>query len=123
MIPELRQEFWENVNVPGGADELNQTLEYAGRVADFLELAELMCRDALDREESCGGHFRTEYQTADGEALRNDDEYAYVAPGSTPARTPSPSCTRSRSSSRTSSWPRATGNRRGRRRTARRKLG
>ena len=77
-IPELRQEFWENVNVPGGAGELNQTLEYAGRVADFFEFAELMVRDALHREESCGGHFRTEYQTPDGEAKRNDDEYAYV---------------------------------------------
>ncbi len=67
-IPALREEFWRSVNVPGSGTELNQSLEYAGRVADFLELAELMCRDALHREESCGGHFRTEHQTADGEA-------------------------------------------------------
>jgi succinate dehydrogenase / fumarate reductase, flavoprotein subunit len=79
QIPLLRAEFWRNVNVPGSATELNQALEKAGRVADFLELGELMCRDALHREESCGGHFRVEYQTPDGEALRNDDEYAYVA--------------------------------------------
>ncbi|HET6778635.1 MAG TPA: fumarate reductase/succinate dehydrogenase flavoprotein subunit [Gemmatimonadales bacterium] len=78
-IPRLRAEFWRNVNVPGSAAELNQALEKAGRVADFLELGELMCRDALHREESCGGHFRVEYQTPDGEALRNDDEFAYVA--------------------------------------------
>ena len=78
-IPELREEFWRNVNVPGSDAELNQALEKAGRVADFLELAELMCRDALHREESCGGHFREEYQTADGEALRDDEQFAYVA--------------------------------------------
>ncbi|HYF38697.1 MAG TPA: fumarate reductase/succinate dehydrogenase flavoprotein subunit [Gemmatimonadales bacterium] len=78
-IPQLRAEFWRNVNVPGSASELNQALEKAGRVADFLELGELMCRDALHREESCGGHFRMEYQTPDGEALRNDEEFAYVA--------------------------------------------
>jgi succinate dehydrogenase / fumarate reductase flavoprotein subunit len=78
-IPELRKEFWENLNVPGSGDELNQALERAGRVADYMELAELMCRDALHREESCGGHFREEYQTPDGEALRNDEEFAYVA--------------------------------------------
>ncbi|MBX9927637.1 MAG: fumarate reductase/succinate dehydrogenase flavoprotein subunit [Gemmatimonadaceae bacterium] len=77
-IPELRAEFWENVNVPGSASELNQSLEKAGRVADFLEFGELMCRDALHREESCGGHFRTEYQE-EGEAKRNDDAFAYVA--------------------------------------------
>jgi succinate dehydrogenase / fumarate reductase flavoprotein subunit len=71
-IPELREEFWRNVNVPGSDAELNQALEKAGRVADFLELAELMCRDALHREESCGGHFREEFQTEDGEALRDD---------------------------------------------------
>jgi succinate dehydrogenase / fumarate reductase flavoprotein subunit len=65
--------------VPGNNGELNQSLEYAGRVADFLEFGELMCRDALEREESCGGHFREEYQTPDGEAKRNDEEYAYVA--------------------------------------------
>jgi succinate dehydrogenase / fumarate reductase flavoprotein subunit len=78
-IPELREEFWRNVNVPGSDAELNQALEKAGRVADFLELGELMCRDALHREESCGGHFREEYQTEDGEALRNDERFAYVA--------------------------------------------
>lgn len=78
-IPALRQEFWENVTVPGSGQELNQSLEHAGRVADFLELAELMCRDALHREESCGGHFRTEHQTPDGEARRDDDRFAYVA--------------------------------------------
>jgi succinate dehydrogenase / fumarate reductase flavoprotein subunit len=78
-IPQLREEFWRNVNVPGSDAELNQALERAGRVADFLELSELMCRDALHREESCGGHFRIEYQTPDGEALRNDEDFAYVA--------------------------------------------
>ncbi len=78
-IPALREEFWADVKVPGNGAELNQSLEYAGRVADFLEFAELMCRDALEREESCGGHFREEYQTPEGEAKRNDDEYAYVA--------------------------------------------
>jgi succinate dehydrogenase / fumarate reductase flavoprotein subunit len=65
--------------VPGSDDDLNQSLEKAGRVADFLELGELMCRDALDREESCGGHFREESQTEEGEAKRNDEQYAYVA--------------------------------------------
>ncbi|MEO5815648.1 MAG: fumarate reductase/succinate dehydrogenase flavoprotein subunit, partial [Gemmatimonadaceae bacterium] len=79
LIPKLREEFWKDVMIPGSGAELNQTLEHAGRVADFLELGELMCRDALDREESCGGHFRTEYQTPDGEALRNDEKFAYVA--------------------------------------------
>jgi succinate dehydrogenase flavoprotein subunit len=79
QIPRLREEFWRNVNVPGSDAELNQALERAGRVADFLELGELMCRDALQREESCGAHFRVEYQTPDGEALRNDRDYAYVA--------------------------------------------
>jgi succinate dehydrogenase / fumarate reductase flavoprotein subunit len=78
-IPAIREEFWRNVNVPGSDAELNQALEKAGRLADFLELAELMCIDALHREESCGGHFRVEYQTEDGEAQRNDDEFAYVA--------------------------------------------
>ena len=78
-IPELRAEFWENVNVPGENEELNQALEKAGRVADFLELAELMCIDALHRTESCGGHFREESQTPDGEALRDDEHFAYVA--------------------------------------------
>ena len=78
-IPELRNEFWENVNVLGGGLELNQALEQAGRVADFLEFGELLAYDALQREESCGGHFREEYQTEDGEALRNDSEYAFVS--------------------------------------------
>jgi succinate dehydrogenase / fumarate reductase flavoprotein subunit len=78
-IPKLREEFWRSVKVPGTGVELNQSLEKAGRVADFLELAELMCLDALHREESCGGHFRVEHQTPDGEALRHDDEFAYVA--------------------------------------------
>jgi succinate dehydrogenase / fumarate reductase flavoprotein subunit len=78
-IPELREEFWRNLNVPGSDAELNQALEKAGRVADFLELGELMCRDALHREESCGGHFREEHQTEDGEARRDDERFAYVA--------------------------------------------
>jgi succinate dehydrogenase / fumarate reductase flavoprotein subunit len=78
-IPELREEFWTNVNVLGGGEELNQALENAGRVADFLEFGELMCMDALNRNESCGGHFREEFQTPDGEALRNDEEYSYAA--------------------------------------------
>ena len=78
-IPALREEFHATVRVPGSGQELNQSLEHAHRVADFLELGELMCLDALQRDESCGGHFRTEYQTEDGEALRNDEEYAYVA--------------------------------------------
>ena len=79
IIPRLRAEFWRDVRVPGTGAELNQSLEHAGRVADFFELAELMCVDALHREESCGGHFRVEYQTPDGEARRRDDEFAYVA--------------------------------------------
>jgi succinate dehydrogenase flavoprotein subunit len=78
-IPALREEFWASVKVPGDAGDLNQGLEHAGRVADFLELAELMCLDALEREESCGGHFREEYQTAEGEALRNDEKFCHVA--------------------------------------------
>ena len=78
-IPELREEFWQNVNVPGSDAQLNQALEKAGRVADFLEFAELMCTDALHREESCGGHFREEHQTPDGEAQRDDAHFAYVA--------------------------------------------
>lgn len=79
MIRELRDQFWREVYVPGRADEYNPELEKALRVADFLELGELMMVDALDRDESCGGHFREEYQTEDGEALRRDDEYAYVS--------------------------------------------
>ena len=78
-IPELREEFWQNVNVPGSDVQLNQALEKAGRVADFLEFAELMCTDALHREESCGGHFREEHQTPDGEAQRDDARFAYAA--------------------------------------------
>ncbi|MBI1896361.1 MAG: fumarate reductase/succinate dehydrogenase flavoprotein subunit [Acidobacteria bacterium] len=78
-IAELREEYWQNVKVGGEPGELNQQLEQAGRVADFFELAELLCRDALDRNESCGGHFREEHQTPDGEALRNDEHYAYVS--------------------------------------------
>jgi len=78
-IPALREEFWQNVRITGGNDTLNQTLEHGLRVADFLELGELMCRDALHREESCGGHFREEYQTEEGEALRDDDNFAYAA--------------------------------------------
>ncbi len=93
-IPGLRAEFWRSVRVPGEAAELNQELEKANRVADFLELAELMLLDALLREESCGGHFREEHQTADGEALRDDVHFSYVAaweygpqPGAAPRRT------------------------------------
>ncbi|MBR9860999.1 fumarate reductase/succinate dehydrogenase flavoprotein subunit [bacterium] len=78
-IKELREDFWKNVSVPGSMDELNPELEKAGRVADFLELGELFARDALEREESCGGHFREEYQTEEGEALRDDQKYTYVA--------------------------------------------
>ncbi|MET8157387.1 fumarate reductase/succinate dehydrogenase flavoprotein subunit [Sphaerisporangium sp. NPDC005289] len=78
-IPELREEFWNNVKVPGEGEGLNQALERAGRVADFFDLAELMCLDALHRTESCGGHFRAESQTEDGEALRDDEGFAYVA--------------------------------------------
>ena len=78
-IRELRDQYWQHVNVGGGAEDLNQSLEKAGRVADFFELAELMCLDALDRNESCGGHFREEYQTAEGEAQRNDDHYSYAS--------------------------------------------
>jgi succinate dehydrogenase / fumarate reductase, flavoprotein subunit len=79
QIRDLRQEFWSDVNVLGTNEELNQALERAGRVADFFELGELMCIDALVRRESCGGHFRVESQTEDGEALRHDDEFAYVS--------------------------------------------
>jgi succinate dehydrogenase / fumarate reductase flavoprotein subunit len=78
-IPALRDEFWRDVKVVGKNEELNQTLEKAGRAADFLEFGELMCHDALLREESCGGHFREEHQTEEGEAKRNDDDFAYVS--------------------------------------------
>ena len=79
QIPQLREEFWKEIRVSGDGESLNAELERASRVADFLEFGELMCRDALAREESCGGHFRIEYQTDDGEALRNDDQFAHVA--------------------------------------------
>jgi len=79
MVQEIREEFWNNVRIPGTTDEMNQELEKALRVADFIELGELMIDDAHNRDESCGGHFREEYQTEDGEALRNDNDFAYVA--------------------------------------------
>src|SRR6202790_922930 len=79
QICKLREQFWADVKVAGSADDLNQSLEKAGRVADFFELAELICVDALQRNESCGGHFREEYQTPDGEAQRNDEEFSYVS--------------------------------------------
>jgi succinate dehydrogenase / fumarate reductase flavoprotein subunit len=79
IIPALREEFWANVKVPGSGDTLNQSLEQAGRVADFIELGELLCRDALAREESCGGHFREEYQYPDGECKRDDEHFAHAA--------------------------------------------
>lgn len=91
-IAEIRDEFWQNVNVAGEAGELNQNLEAAGRVSDFIELADLMCRDALIRDESCGGHFREEHQTPDGEAKRDDERFSHVAvweyrgPNAEPAR-------------------------------------
>ncbi|MEM7352764.1 MAG: fumarate reductase/succinate dehydrogenase flavoprotein subunit [Acidobacteriota bacterium] len=78
-IPALQEEFWNDVKVLGNGESVNQSLEKAGRVADFFELAELMCRDALDRSESCGGHFREESQTPEGEALRDDENFSYVA--------------------------------------------
>ncbi|MFZ4403257.1 MAG: fumarate reductase/succinate dehydrogenase flavoprotein subunit [Pseudobdellovibrionaceae bacterium] len=79
LIPKLREEFWSNVRVPGQANEINPELEKAGRVADYIELGELMCRDALTREESCGGHFREEHQSAEGEATRDDEKFCHVA--------------------------------------------
>ena len=78
-IPELRDEFWKNVKVTGETNDLNQDLEAAGRVADFMEFGEVMALDALTRRESCGGHFRTEFQAPDGEALRDDANFAHVA--------------------------------------------
>ena len=78
-IKALREDFWKNVLVPGENSNFNKNLEFAGRVADFLELGELMARDALERKESCGGHFREEYQSPEGEAQRNDDLFTYVA--------------------------------------------
>ena len=79
QVRALREQFWRDVRVLGNGDEPNQALEKAGRVADFFELAELMCIDALQREESCGGHFRVEHQTPEGEAKRNDDEFLYIS--------------------------------------------
>jgi succinate dehydrogenase / fumarate reductase flavoprotein subunit len=79
MIADLREEFWRDVKVLGDNLSFNQSLERAGRVADFMELGELMCQDALQREESCGGHFREEHQTPDGEALRDDENFSYVS--------------------------------------------
>jgi len=79
LIQSLRKEFWKDVKIPGKVNEINTELEKAGRVADFMELGELLARDALNREESCGGHFREEYQTEEGEAMRNDNKFAYVA--------------------------------------------
>jgi len=78
-IKELREEFWKDVKVPGTMDGVNVELEKATRVADFLEMGELMAYDALNREESCGGHFRLEYQTEEGEAVRNDKDFMYVS--------------------------------------------
>lgn len=78
-IREIRREFWSDVRIPGDAYEFNPELEKAGRVADFIELGELMCIDALSRDESCGGHFREEYQTAEGEALRDDENFSFVS--------------------------------------------
>jgi succinate dehydrogenase / fumarate reductase flavoprotein subunit len=78
-IPALREEFWRDVVVPGSGEAFNQELEYAGRVADFLEFADLLCHDALHRAESCGAHFREEYQTVDGEPRRDDEQFAHVA--------------------------------------------
>jgi succinate dehydrogenase / fumarate reductase, flavoprotein subunit len=96
QIRALQAEYWKDVNVPGSGEDLNQSLEKAGRVADFFELAELMCIDALNRNESCGGHFREEYQTPEGEAQRDDENYSYVAawdyrgPGNAPGLTKEP---------------------------------
>jgi len=78
-IQQLKKEFWSDVKIPGEINEFNPELDKAGRVADFIELGELMCIDALDREESCGGHFREEHQTEEGEALRHDDKFMYVS--------------------------------------------
>ena len=78
-ISALREEFWRDLKLPGNPNELNQSLEHAGRVLDFLDFGELMCRDALLRDESCGCHFREEHQTPEGEAERNDEDYAFVS--------------------------------------------
>jgi succinate dehydrogenase / fumarate reductase flavoprotein subunit len=79
LIPQIREEFWNNLRLPGSGEEVNQSLEMAGRVADFLEIGELLCLDALNRRESCGAHFREEWQTGDGEALRDDENFCHVA--------------------------------------------
>ena len=79
LIPQLREEFWRELTVPGSGESLNQSLEHAGRVADFLEFGELMCRDALQRDESCGCHFREEHQTEDNEAQRDDERFCNVS--------------------------------------------
>jgi succinate dehydrogenase / fumarate reductase flavoprotein subunit len=91
-VAALGEAFWAELTVPGGGGELNQELERAGRVADFLELAELMCRDALAREESCGCHFRVEHQTSDGEALRDDEHFAHVTAWWPAAQDATPEC-------------------------------
>ena len=78
-IQQLKKEFWSDVRIPGSINEMNPELDKANRVADFIELGELMCIDALNRNESCGGHFREEYQTGDGEAKRDDDHYTFVS--------------------------------------------
>ncbi len=105
-IPKLRQEFWNNVNIVGTGEELNQSLEKAGRVADFLEFAELMCIDALERRESCGGHFRVESQTPEGEARRDDEHFSYVAAWEWKGEGQRGKSTRSRSPSSTCILPR-----------------
>jgi succinate dehydrogenase / fumarate reductase flavoprotein subunit len=79
QVRQLRHEFWQDVKIVGTGEELNQSLEHAGRVADFFELADLMCRDALVRDESCGTHFRVEHQTEGGEPLRNDEQFSFVS--------------------------------------------
>ena len=78
-IAEIREEFWNDLRIPGGANGVNQSLERAGRVSDFIDLADLMCHDALDRDESCGCHLREEHQTQDGEVIRNDEKFANVS--------------------------------------------
>jgi succinate dehydrogenase / fumarate reductase, flavoprotein subunit len=99
-IPQLRDEFWQNVSVPGDANNLNKNLEYAGRVADYLEFAELLRSTRSSARESCGGHFREEYQTPDGEALRDDEHFSYVAAWEFRASGSRRCCTRSRWCSR-----------------------
>ena len=104
-IPKLRDEFWQNVSVPGEANNMNKNLEYAGRVADYLEFAELLALDALTREESCGGHFREEYQTPDNEAPRDDEQFAHAAAWEFTGVGTHPCDTSSRCRSSTSSRP------------------